>query len=72
MKNYAQNVVDKLVPDPFLKNQHRAYSWIGSISNIKWINLVNKVVPKNYHYNTLFSLFLILKTRHQAIFYQPQ
>ena len=28
LKNQAQNVMEKLVPDPFLKNQDWAYLWI--------------------------------------------
>ena len=31
LKNHAQNVVEKLVPDPFLKNQNLPYSWIKSL-----------------------------------------
>ena len=42
------------------------------ISSMKWIHISNKVISKNHHYNTLFSLFLTLKTRQQEIFYQPQ
>ena len=29
MKNHAQNMVEKLFPDPFLKNQNRAFLWIN-------------------------------------------
>ena len=29
MKNHTQNVVKKLFPDPFLKNENRAYLWIN-------------------------------------------
>ena len=28
-KNYTRNVVQKLVPDPFLKNENWAYLWIN-------------------------------------------
>ena len=31
LKNNTQNVVDKLVPDPFLKNLNWAYLWINSL-----------------------------------------
>ena len=31
LKNRAQNVVEKLVPDPFLKNKNWAYLWINSL-----------------------------------------
>ena len=31
LKNHTQNVVEKLVPDPFLKNQTSAYLWINSL-----------------------------------------
>ena len=31
MQNHAQNVVDQLVPDPFLKNQNWAYLWINHV-----------------------------------------
>ena len=27
LKNDTQNVLEKLVPDPFLKNQNLAYQW---------------------------------------------
>ena len=29
-KNHTQNVMDKLVPDPLIKNQNSAYIWIIS------------------------------------------
>ena len=28
LKNYTQSVVEKLFPDPFLKNQNWTYLWI--------------------------------------------
>ena len=31
LKNHTQNVVEKLFPDPFLKNQNWAYLWINSL-----------------------------------------
>ena len=31
LKNHTQNVVEKLVPDHFLKNQNWAYLWINSL-----------------------------------------
>ena len=31
LKNLTQNVVEKLVPDPFLKNWNRTYLWINSL-----------------------------------------
>ena len=31
LKNYTQNVVEKLFLDPFLKNRNRAYLWINSL-----------------------------------------
>ena len=31
LKNHSQNMVEKLVPDPFLKNQNWAYLWINSL-----------------------------------------
>ena len=31
MRNNAQNVVQKLIPDPFLKNQDRAYHCINCL-----------------------------------------
>ena len=31
MKNHTQNVMEKLVPDPFLKNENWAYLWINSL-----------------------------------------
>ena len=30
-ENHTQNVVEKLFPDPFLKNQNCAYLWIISL-----------------------------------------
>ena len=30
-KKHTQNVVEKLFPDPFLKNKNRAYLWINSL-----------------------------------------
>ena len=32
MKNHTQNVVEKLIPDLFLKNQNWAYLWINSLN----------------------------------------
>ena len=31
LKNYTQNKVEKLVPDPFLKSQNLLYIWINSL-----------------------------------------
>ena len=31
LKNHTQNVAEKPFPDPFLKNQNRAYLWINSL-----------------------------------------
>ena len=31
LKNHTQNVVGKLVPEPFLKNENWAYLWINSL-----------------------------------------
>ena len=31
LKNHTQNVVEKLVPDPFLGNENWAYQWINSL-----------------------------------------
>ena len=31
LKNLTKNVVEKLFPDPFLKNQNCAYTWINSL-----------------------------------------
>ena len=31
LRNHTQNVVGKLFPDPFGKNQNRAYLWINSL-----------------------------------------
>ena len=31
LKNHTRNVVEKLFPDPFLKNQNWAYLWINSL-----------------------------------------
>ena len=31
LKNHTRNVVEKLSPDPFLKNQNWAYLWINSL-----------------------------------------
>ena len=32
----------------------------------------DKVISKNHHYNTLFSLFWTLKARHKSKLYQSQ
>ena len=32
LEKYMQNVVEKLVPDPFLKNENCAYLWINSLN----------------------------------------
>ena len=37
LKNYAQNVMEKLVPNPFLKNQNWAYLWINSLKFTQFI-----------------------------------
>ena len=34
-KNYTQYMVEKLVPDPFLKNPNCAYLWINSTNFYK-------------------------------------
>ena len=31
LKNHTQNVMEKLAPDPSLKNQNWAYLWINSL-----------------------------------------
>ena len=31
VKNHAQNVLEKLFSDPYLKNQNLAYLWIDSV-----------------------------------------
>ena len=31
LENHSQNVVEKLFPDPYLKNQNWAYLWINSL-----------------------------------------
>ena len=31
LKNYTQNVAEKLRPDPFLKNQNCVFLWINSL-----------------------------------------
>ena len=31
LKNHAQNVVEKLVPDPFLDNENWEYLWMNSL-----------------------------------------
>ena len=35
LKNHTQNVMEKLVPDPFIKNQNLAYLWINSLNCYK-------------------------------------
>ena len=35
LKNHSQNVVEKLLQDPFLKNQNWAYLWINSFKFYK-------------------------------------
>ena len=32
LKNLTKNLVEKLFPDPFLKNQNCAYTWINSLN----------------------------------------
>ena len=36
-KSHTQNVVEKLIRDPFLKNQHRAYLWIKNFTQFVFI-----------------------------------
>ena len=31
LENHTQNMVEKLFPDPFVKNQNRGYLWINSL-----------------------------------------
>ena len=31
LKNHTQNMMEKLFPDPFLKNQNWVYIWINSV-----------------------------------------
>ena len=31
LENHIQNMMERLLPDPFMKNQHRAYLWISSL-----------------------------------------
>ena len=40
MKNHRQNVVGRLVPDPFLKNQSLAYRWINSVKYLQFVFIV--------------------------------
>ena len=35
LENHIQNVVEKLVPDSFIKNQNWAYLWIKSLKSFK-------------------------------------
>ena len=35
LKNHTQNMVEKLFPDPFLKNQNFTYLWINSLKFYK-------------------------------------
>ena len=41
LENQTQNIVEKLVPNPFLKNQNWAYLWINSLKfyrvNLYWV-----------------------------------
>ena len=36
LKNLAQNVVGKLIPDPFMKNQNLVYLYRGIATYFKW------------------------------------
>ena len=36
-KNHTQNVVEKLIRDPFLKNQYRAYLWMKNFTQFVFI-----------------------------------
>ena len=43
LKNQSQNVVEKLFPDPFLKNQNWAYLWINSLKLYSFVFIVCQV-----------------------------
>ena len=37
LKNHKQNVVGRLVPDPFLKKQSLAYRWINNVKYLQFV-----------------------------------
>ena len=43
LKNHTQNVVENLVPNPFLKNQNWAYLWISSPKFTQFVYIVCQV-----------------------------
>ena len=49
MENHTQNVVEKLVPDPFLENLNWAYLWINSLKfYIVWFYCMPSWVLSKY------------------------
>ena len=52
LKNHAKNVVEKLVPDPFVKNQSSTHLWINSL----------KLYTVSFH--CMFKLRTNLKLRY--------
>ena len=49
MKNYPQNVIEKPLPDPFLKNQKYTYLWINSLRRYSYDVHENWQIFKTHH-----------------------
>ena len=48
LKNHARNVLEKLLPDLFLKNQNWAYVWIKSVNFIQFVLILCQVEGYQY------------------------
>ena len=51
LKNHWQNVVEKLFPDLFLKNQNWAYLWIKSLKAYSLFFLYTKLRAVEIYWN---------------------
>ena len=40
LRNHTQNLMEKLLPDPFIKDQNYAYLWINSLKCHKFVFIV--------------------------------
>ena len=56
LKNRTQSVVQKAVPDPFIKNQNREYLWINNLNCYKFVFIVCPGQGLAKHLNPISTL----------------
>ena len=68
-KNHSQNVVEKLFPDPFLKNQNWTYLWINNLKLDKVFFIIcqlGAILIRNCKQLALISYKAFLKKRKRS------